>query len=377
MSLRIVLIIVLWSLAAGAFAADSFPRVGRPYKNLEHPLRAGEFTLEDIPLGPDSDLPSSAIELLKLRAPVRDQGPRGTCGMFSTAAYMEYMLMKRFGATRQVDLSEQWLQYLIAQDNDEEGSEAYLNLEAIMQYGMASEKAWPYNPDVWEKLDSTPMAKQYCGHLKGRPLKSCLVGQRDPALLAQADEQLSGEGAEYFDPEFLAARKDAKTFKASYLTSAVHSRSNYAVRTVSEAKKVLASGEPVILEVEFFYGAWNHGGAGKLGISRDEEQWLEGIVNYPEEGSADRAYSKKDPGGHSIVVVGYDDDIEVTTTVKMKDGSMQTFTHKGVYYFKNSWGTDTFGSKFNVGRRSLPGYGMITQDYAHDFGAFYRLKFRE
>ena len=56
--------------------------------------------------------------------------------------------------------------------------------------------------------------------------------------------------------------------------------------------------------------------------------------------------------GHSILVVGYDDNKIVEKTIKMADGKMKKFTYKGVYYFKNSWGTSSFGRDFEIASKT-------------------------
>jgi C1A family cysteine protease len=71
-----------------------------------------------------------------------------------------------------------------------------------------------------------------------------------------------------------------------------------------------------------------------------------------------------------VLIVGYDDSVTYTHTVRMTDGGSKTFTHTGVYYFKNSWGTD-WGSNFSIKGHWHAGYGMITQDYANEFGQFF------
>jgi hypothetical protein len=55
----------------------------------------------------------------------------------------------------------------------------------------------------------------------------------------------------------------------------------------------------------------------------------------------------------------------------MKDGSEKTFTYRGVYYFKNSWGATNFGVDFEINGVNYPGYGMMVQKYAHAEGSFY------
>ena len=129
---------------------------------------------------------------------------------------------------------------------------------------------------------------------------------------------------------------------------------------------------PLILEAEFFYGAWNHRKADSLGIERDLNNWNQGIIGYPEEGSMDRKVSPNSPAGHSVLVVGYDDDAVVSTRVKMEDGSYKTFQYKGVYYFKNSWGPANFAATAKIAGVAAAGYGTITQKYAHEYGSFFK-----
>jgi len=185
------------------------------------------------------------------------------------------------------------------------------------------------------------------------------------------DEDLLDHNEVYYDPEFVAARKEALLARDAYL-----SRPNAhdgIVTSVSEIHQLLVAGIPLTLDIDFFYGAWNYPGSHKKGIYRSKELWENGTITYPEKGSVDRQVSKKNREGHSVVVVGYDDDVEVTYTMNMKDGKRQTFTRKGVYYIKNSWGDDDWGSNFTIDGHSFPGYGMILQDNAHEFGEFYHL----
>lgn len=48
----------------------------------------------------------------------------------------------------------------------------------------------------------------------------------------------------------------------------------------------------------------------------------------------------------------------------MKDGTTKQLTRTGVFYFKNSWSKQTFGKNFKLGKKTVPGFGMIVQDYA-------------
>ena len=189
-------------------------------------------------------------------------------------------------------------------------------------------------------------------------------------------EYLIDENNSLFDPEFLRIKTEAQEFKDSFISdlfdATVSWSSAYSVYSISEVRENLRNGEMMTLSVPFFYGAWNHGQATKLNIGIDEELWKKGFVGYPEKGSVDHLVSrqKENRAGHSILIVGYDDDIEIVTKQKMTDGTIKEFKYKGAYIFKNSWGTASFGSDSNV----LPGYGIITKKYAHEYGRFYQLK---
>ena len=67
---------------------------------------------------------------------------------------------------------------------------------------------------------------------------------------------------------------------------------------------------------------------------------------------------------HSVLLIGYDDTVSVTYKRLMKDGTTKEVTRTGVFYFKNSWNKQKFGKTFKLGKKKIPGFGMIVQDYA-------------
>ncbi|HTL12764.1 MAG TPA: hypothetical protein VL588_09770, partial [Bdellovibrionota bacterium] len=174
--------------------------------------------------------------------------------------------------------------------------------------------------------------------------------------------------------EFSDLRRKSDRMAERYLRGKVDS--GFRVDSVKTARALLRAGIPVVLEVPVYYGAWNHRIADDLGIGRDMEAWANGEVGYPEPGSMDYEHSNDEAAGHSILIVGYDDDREVTTHVKMADGSVQTFHYRGAYIMKNSWGTEAFGRTFQADGEAYPGYGLITYKYAHEYGSFYRFPLR-
>lgn len=374
----VCLALITLSLAGNAAFADSSAKLDRPYRAKKGILTSSDiatrmreffnFDFDSFALPKASDLKA----LLDLMTPVKSQGERGTCSIFSMTALVEAELIREFGLSKSTNLSEQWLAYLVVHNNGDEGSEAYINLDLISDNGMASEKTLPYNETTWEKTDveTNRPAKKACGWLRGQALKMCLLAQKPAGLLELSDSELASR-----DPEMYKAYKSASMMQSKYLGSMSGSPS---LGSESQVKKLLAAGIPVIAEMDFYYGAWNHREALDLGIQRQEELFAQGVVGYPAPGSVDRAKSTvgKAAAGHSILLIGYDDEREVTTTQKMVGGGMKTFTYKGVYYFKNSWGTDSFGVDSNLNGYT-PGYGMITQAYANEFAAFYKFPWKQ
>lgn len=336
----------------------------RPYENLIHPV---DDSAHNKGLSH-----SDTVAAIGFQSPVKSQGSRGTCSIFSATAMVEAMVNIRAknGVKPDLNLSEEWLEFLAISSSNAttDGSYGAKNFSLIHKYGMTSEDKLSYISESWEDGGLWGLASERCGHLEGAKLKTCKLSHFDPALFWLTDEALSQSELSGAD-EILKNKKEATKFRKKYLTPG---SKMYQVYGVSEVKARLQAGIPLELGLDFFYGAWNHRKANDLSIGRDLSQWEEGIVGYPEVGSVDYAQSRlsKNRAGHSILVVGYDDNKIVVTKVKMQDGSTKEFTYKGVYYFKNSWGTDSFGAEFSVDDKNFPGYGMITQKYAHQYGSF-------
>ena len=119
---------------------------------------------------------------------------------------------------------------------------------------------------------------------------------------------------------------------------------------------MLDQSRPLVLSVEFFYAAWNHRLMTEYGLGeRNIEAWEAGIVGSPTD--EDIRISREHGAGHSFIIVGYDD-------------------RRRVYYFKNSWGSSSFGVRSDLtGPGTTPGYGSISYDYAHKFGTFYEVTY--
>lgn len=347
-------------LSSSAFAQDlnDGAFLDSKYKNLVHPIKDTHSRNKSISA-------SNTSEVIAFQSPVRSQAARGTCSIFSATSYLEGLLIKK-GLDASIDLSEEWLQYTAVRNKTSDGSSGWTNFSAIANYGMPNEQTLPYIGEDWTQVSSS-LKDARCEGLTGYAQKSCFIVHRNPALLDMSDASIMSLNA---DQEFITARAEAKEFKKTNIKFA---SSNFYVSSVSEVKTMLQQGTPVVLELDFYYGSWNHREADSLGIGRDLNHWAQGIISYPETGSLDEQNSRNEPAGHSILVVGYDDNKIVEKTIKMADGSMKKFTYKGVYYFKNSWGSNSFGRDFELDGVKYPGYGMMVSKYAEEYGQFFQM----
>jgi hypothetical protein len=315
---------------------------------------------------------TSTHEVIAQFPGARSQKSRGTCTMFTTIGMVEHLLVKKGTFTvDEIDLSEEWMEYIMMKDRQKEGSSTSKNLRAVLKYGVVHEGTWPYLGKKWEELSDDPLAEIRCGHLtkQAQLLQSCLLGHRDPRLL-----QMSQFDLEQFDPAFISIKAEAQQLKSELIDGLYQKRKSYILKRTSQIKSLLAKGVPLIMGTKLYYGSWNSKKTEILDIQkRDKSKWYAGIVSYPEPGSRDRRISGEKGGGHSVIIVGYDDDKEVTSRMLMEDGTWKEFTYRGVYYFRNSWGVRGQGKRFEIDGKPYPGYGMITQKYAHEFGTFYHV----
>lgn len=335
--------VLFWALFAvlvstNAYAGEDAPLDPAPKSVL--PVLEHGFGTPGI-FGFNNELPaaSNLAHLLGLQTPVKAQGKRGTCSIFSATGIVESLIKKRF--QQELDLSENYLEYLVMSRMKgvaSEGSDTPTNIPAIQKWGTIVESHWPYEEYDWTAADlpaeEKARAQATCGHLSGNPQKACLLSHMDP----------------FRDPFY----KHATQFFYDYMT---HRLGYYPLGSQQQIRERLFSGAPLVLSLEFFYGAWNHRKMTEYGIGeRDMDAWAKGIVSTPN--ARDITISRKHPAGHSFIIVGYDDT-------------------KRVYYFKNSWGTTGFGVKSDLlGESTSAGYGTITYDYAHSYGTFYDVSYR-
>ncbi len=312
---------------------------------------------------------SDTIGVIEDQSPVRSQEARGTCSIFSATAYLEGLMIQAKYADTKINLSEEWLQYTAVGGKTSDGSYASVNFAAIKNFGMASEATLPYIGVDWVDNEH-PLKASRCGALKGSKKTACEVVHFDPVLLKKTDVELADSASGFYSPEILMARKEAAEFKGKYIRD--NSRA-FGVYDTADIKEILLKGKAVVLEVDFYYGAWNHRGGESLGIIRKLDEWSKGIITSPVAGSLDLAKSPTKPAGHSVLIVGYDDEKIVESNIQMVDGTIKKVKFKGVYYLKNSWGSADFGKNFEIEGKKFPGYGMMVQDYAHNYGQFYML----
>jgi len=119
----------------------------------------------------------------------------------------------------------------------------------------------------------------------------------------------------------------------------------------------------VVVGVDFFYQAWNHG---RSTIPINSSYSAQGYVLFPNE--KDIEESHKHRAGHGILLVGWDDELEVQKMdgegKPVVDASGKAVNEKGFYIFKNSWGTARFG----INNPHGAGYGYISQKYIEEYG---------
>ena len=114
-----------------------------------------------------------------------------------------------------------------------------------------------------------------------------------------------------------------------------------------------------------YYQAWNHGASN---LPLDDELRARGVVSTPHQADISDS-SQNGRAGHSILLVGWDDDIEIQRRDEngepVVDASGEPVVDRGFYIFKNSWGTGSWGADNEYG----DGYGLLSYDYLHEHGS--------
>ncbi len=281
----------------------------------------------------DAVYPAKFSDLLREQSPVRNQASRGVCSIFSTVALMEHLYIKAGVATP--DFSEQYLQWSVKNEvgsfPHSGGSSADANLRAISRFGIVEEAAWPYESYGWTSAND-PECKDD-DEAENQPTK-CYTNGEPPAGARMAQKVKLPAGR-------YVSTRDLKD-------------------------RLFRKKTGVIVGLDFFYQAWNHR-LSKLPVNA--ESFRQGIVLSPNDD--DVTESHKQRAGHSILIVGWDDTVELP--IVDKDGKPvlgadgKARTEKGFWIFKNSWGTTRFG----VTNPNGAGYGYLSMRYVDDYGSAY------
>jgi C1A family cysteine protease len=332
--MRLLAIPVLLSACAmGSPSDDSeLDPVLSKYEHVFHGVPANG-SLPDIGKA-DATYPVKSTELLQFQSPVKDQQRRGVCTIFTTTALMEHLYIK--AGVMNPSFSEQYLQWSVKAQlmslPNSEGSNISDNIAAIHQFGDVSEADDPYRGTQWTAADD-PDCKPDGSETQQLPSKCWTQGDPSDA---------------------------AKNAKKWFLPS------GHFINTTDIKAHITSEKTAVGVGIDFFYQAWNHG-ASTLPIDRS---WMhKGIVRYPNE--TDITESHKERAGHGILIVGWDDNMEVQAIDKdgkpAVDADGKPVMQKGFYIFKNSWGTTVFGNENENGA----GYGYISEKYIEDYGTAY------
>lgn len=270
----------------------------------------------------DDVYPKKYTELVALQSPVRNQAARGVCSIFSGVGIMEHLYVKE-GTILEPDFSEEFLQWSskveLGRFTTSEGSNSAANLETIHRYGIVTEADWPYLGRKWSTADDAACTGD------DQPTRCYTHG--DPPAEALAAERWHLPAGRWIS----SRRNSIKAHMTTHKTA-------------------------VVVGGTFFYQSWNHRSST---LTTNNEYWRKGIVTAPN--ADDKEVSLEKRAGHSFVLVGWDDELEVQK--RDKDGNLLEETEKGFYLFKNSWGTGSFGVENEHG----PGYGWISMAYVENY----------
>jgi len=263
------------------------------------------------------------------QSPVKSQGSRGVCSIFSAVGLMEHLYIKE-GTITDPDFSEQFLQWSVKEEvrsfRNTSGSSSSYNLQAINRYGIVEERFDPYETTEWDSSDDAE-----CTGEDDQPTKCYTNGEPSEEAM------------------------NAKRWHLPYGRWVSSRRDSIKAHMVSTEQAVVVGGT-------FYYQSWNHGGS-ELVV--DKDYFRKGYVTMPNE--EDIADSEARRAGHSFVLVGWDDDLEVQKRDgegnKLTDENGDPIMEKGFFLFRNSWGTGSFGTENPYGA----GYGWISMDYVEEY----------
>ncbi|MEM9067715.1 MAG: proprotein convertase P-domain-containing protein [Myxococcota bacterium] len=273
------------------------------------------------------------LDLVATQSPVKSQGSRGVCSIFGTAAYMEHLYIVD-GTLPMPDFSEQFLQWSAKIENgsfpNTSGSNSSSNLRTLRRFGTVLESDWAYESRGWSSSND-----ERCTGESDQPT-ICYTNGEPPASALAAQRWFLPSGGRWIN-------SSARSIKSHMVNT------NTAVQ---------AGGD-------FYYQAWGHGASR---IPRYSGYRSLGYVVTPNE--ADIASSNEHRAGHSFLLVGFDDELEVQAIDEngelAVDEAGEPIMQQGFFLFKNSWGTgwasdNPFGA----------GYGWISYEYTERFLSTY------
>ena len=306
--------------------------------DVDEPVGDWEALFADTPdpktlpdeLKADQDFPAQ-FDLVDLQSPVKSQGRRGVCSIFSTVALMEHLYIKQ-GAVSP-DFSEQFLQWSVKAElgrfKTTGGSNGSANLTAINRYGIVLEDNAPYQSSPWSTAQDVR-----CSEDEDKQPIVCFTNG-EPDELAMSSERFTLPPSRWVGSN----RQNIKAFL-----------------TENEAG--------IVVGMTFFYQSWNHR---KSKLRTNSQYSRQGYVLYPNEADKEKSLEKR--AGHSILIVGWDDELEVA--IRDEEGNQvlddegKPIMEKGFFLFKNSWGTSKFGQDNPHG----PGYGWLSMKYVEEYGS--------
>lgn len=337
---RLVLLVSLLALAgcaaqtgAGDDRGPSGPVDNDPALASADTLLMGAPSNDELPQEGKADGHYPAqFDLFALQSPVRSQQSRGVCSIFSTVGLMEHLYIAE-GTITEPDFSEQFLQWSakveVGDFRNTSGSNARSNLEAINRFGVVEEPFWPYEGTEWNSSDDEACTGESMPtrcYTNGDPPEEALMARR------------------WHLPRGRWINSSPRSLKA-HMTS---------------------SNTGVVVGLTFFYQSWNHR---KSELPTSSEYFRNGWVLAPN--AEDERLSRIKRAGHSILLMGWDDDLEVPKRDEagevITDENGEPVMEKGFFLFKNSWGTGSFGTDNPFGA----GYGWISFDYVREHGSAY------
>lgn len=295
-------------------------------------LVEGAPTNDELPfeIKADGPAPRQHTDLLEFQSPVQSQGKRGVCSIFSTVGLMEHLYIK--AGMEAPDFSEQYLQWSakfeVNSFPNTSGSNAFYNLQAINRFGIPAEEAWPYEINQWNEFNDEECEKDN----EDKPTRCYTNG-------APPEEALTAEKFHLPAGRWLNSRR----------------------ASIMDHIRVNETG--VIVGLDFFYQSWNHR---KSTLPRNLDSWDQGIVLAPNDEDVTASHEQR--AGHSIVIVGWDQDQSFPRRDAegevVVDSNGDVVMETGFWIFKNSWGQEGFGIENPHGA----GYGWLSMEYVDEHG---------